>query len=71
MLEAKLAPLDTLRMTTAEMVQHYPTPQMVKAMVDGKAALSHRTPRRAIVEKLVARVERKEAATSRAADIRI
>ena len=35
-LEAKLAPLDTLRMTTAELARRYPTPQMVKAMVDGK-----------------------------------
>ena len=35
-LEAKLAPLDTLRMTTADLARHYPTPQMVKAMVDGK-----------------------------------
>src|ERR1700734_3319493 len=35
-LEAKLAPFDSLRMTTAELVHHYPTPQMVKAMIDGR-----------------------------------
>ena len=30
---AKLAPFDSLRMSSAELIQHYPTPQMVKAMV--------------------------------------
>ncbi len=35
-LEAKLAPLDTLRMTPAELARHYPPPQLIKAMADGK-----------------------------------
>src|SRR5258706_5349278 len=36
-LQAKLAPLDTLRMTPAELARHYPPPQLIKAMVEGKA----------------------------------
>ena len=31
-LEARLAPLDTLRMSTAEMLRKYPSQQMMKAM---------------------------------------
>jgi uncharacterized protein (DUF1800 family) len=61
-LEAKLAPLDTLRMSSAELAQRYPTPQMVKAMVDGKQPFPTDQETRYVVQKLVARVERKEAA---------
>ena len=61
-LQARLAPLDTLRMNTAELVQHYPTPQMVKAMVDGKQPFPTDPETRYMVQKLAARVERKEAA---------
>ena len=62
LLEAKLAPLDTLRMSTAELVHHYPTPQMVKAMVDGKQPFPQDSETRYMVQKLAARVQRKEAA---------
>lgn len=61
-LETKLAPLDTLRMPTAELTRRYPTPQMVKLMVDGREPFPKDIPTRYVVEKLVARVERKEAA---------
>ncbi len=61
-LEAKLAPLDTLRMSLADLTKHYPTPQMVKAMVDGKEPFPNDRETRYVVEKLVARVERREAA---------
>jgi uncharacterized protein (DUF1800 family) len=59
-LEARLAPLDTLRMTTAELARHYPTPQMVKAMVDGREPFPADPELRYMVEKLVARIQRKE-----------
>ncbi len=36
-LEAKLAPLDTLRMSPLEMARKYPAPQFIKAMVEGRA----------------------------------
>jgi uncharacterized protein (DUF1800 family) len=61
-LESKLAPLDTLRMPTAELARRYPTPQMVKAMVDGKEPFPTDQETRYMVQKLVARVQRKEAA---------
>ncbi|HYA16433.1 MAG TPA: DUF1800 family protein [Bryobacteraceae bacterium] len=61
-LEAKLAPLDTLQMTTAEMVRRYPTPQMVKLMLDGRLAFPDDQQTRYSVEKLVARYKRREAA---------
>ncbi len=55
---AKLAPFDSLRMSSAEMIQHYPTPQMVKAMVDGKQPFPADVETRHAVEKLVARLQR-------------
>lgn len=61
-LEAKLAPFDTLRMTTAELVRHYPPPQMVKAMIEGKQPFPSDPDTRYLLEKLIARVQRKEAA---------
>jgi len=61
-LEARLVPLDTLRMSAAELTRHYPTPQMVKAMVDGKQPFPQDQEARYVVEKLVARVQRREAA---------
>jgi uncharacterized protein (DUF1800 family) len=61
-LEAKLVPLDTLRMSTVQLAQRYPTPQMVKAMVDGKEPFPNDQETRYMVQKLVARVERREAA---------
>jgi uncharacterized protein (DUF1800 family) len=60
LLEAKLAPFDTLRMTTAQMVRHYPTPQMVKAMVDGKEQFPNDPDSHYLLEKLIARAQRKE-----------
>ncbi|MBI3694819.1 MAG: DUF1800 family protein [Acidobacteria bacterium] len=35
-LEAKLRPLDSLRMSTAEMAKHYPPPQVIRAMARGR-----------------------------------
>jgi uncharacterized protein (DUF1800 family) len=61
-LEAKLVPLDTLRMTTAELIRHYPTPQMVKAMVDGRLPFPSDPEMKFKVRKLVARIEEKEGA---------
>jgi uncharacterized protein (DUF1800 family) len=61
-LEAKLAPLDTLRMSTPELVRHYPTPQMVKAMTNGSQPFPADPEMRYMVRKLVARFQRKEAA---------
>ena len=68
-LEAKLAPLDTLRMSPSELVRHYPTPQMVKAMVDGKLPFPTDPETRYAVRKMAARVQRKEANNDPNADV--
>lgn len=61
-LEAKLVPFDTLGMNTAELVRHYPTPQMVRAMVDGRQQFPSDPDSRYLLEKLIARVKRQDAA---------
>ncbi len=61
-LVAKLAPFDSLRMSSADLIQHYPTPQMVKAMVDGKQPFPADIETRYAVEKLVARLQRRDPA---------
>ena len=61
-LEAKLAPLDTLTMPTVEMVRHYPTPQMIRLMLDGKLPFPDDPVSRRMIEKFVGRFQRKEAA---------
>ena len=61
---AKLEPLDTLQMGTAAMLQKYPSPQMIKQMIDGKLPLpSTDDPMtRAAVQTAIARYEKKQAA---------
>jgi uncharacterized protein (DUF1800 family) len=67
-LEAKLAPLDSLRMSAAELTRKYPAPQMVKAMIDGRLPFPADPETRLMIGKLVARFQRKEAADKSAAD---
>ncbi len=59
-LAEKLKTLDTLRMSAAELVQNYPTPQMVRQMVAGQLPFPSDPARRMMIEKLVARAERKQ-----------
>src|SRR5271155_1089129 len=54
-LEAQLQPLESLRMTPMETVQHYPPPQLIKAVADGKQPLPEDPTLRATVERLIAR----------------
>lgn len=61
-LQAKLAPLDTLRMSTREVVEHYPTPQIVKAIVDGRQPYPSDPEERILIQKLVVKYERKQKA---------
>jgi uncharacterized protein (DUF1800 family) len=56
----KLAQMDTLRMSSADLVRNYPTPQMVRDMVAGRAPFPEDPERRRMIQKLVARVERKQ-----------
>ena len=59
-LEAKLETLDSLRMSSEELVRSYPTPQMVKQMVDGRMPFPTDPERRRMIEKLALRAERKQ-----------
>lgn len=54
-LEAQLEPLESLRMTAKEAVQHYPPPQLIKAIADGRQQLPEDPILRASVQRLVAR----------------
>ncbi len=67
-LEAKLAPLDSLRMSTHEMIQHYPSQQMVKLMLDGRLPFPDDRMTRYTVQKMIARVQRKESADKAGTD---
>lgn len=53
LLDVKLKPLETLRMTQAEVVQHYPTPQMIAAVATGRAPMPEDPVTRATVQRLV------------------
>ena len=55
LLEAQLLPLESLRMTPLETVQHYPPPQLIKAIANGKQPLPDDPILRATVERLIAR----------------
>lgn len=63
MLLAKLVPLDTLQMSTAAMLQKYPSPQMLKQMIDGKLPLpsSDDPLARAAIQIAIDRYEKKKA----------
>jgi uncharacterized protein (DUF1800 family) len=54
-LEAKLAPLETLRMTQGQTEANYPTPQMIRQVAQGRQALPEDPVARAAVERQVRR----------------
>jgi uncharacterized protein (DUF1800 family) len=59
-LAEKLKTLDTLTMSGEQMVRNYPTPQIVKQMVAGQMPFPADPDRRMMIEKLVAKAERKQ-----------
>jgi len=59
-LETKLAPLDTLRMTPLELAWRYPPPQLIKDMVDGKVPFPKDPQARAMIEPAVRRIKNKQ-----------
>jgi len=63
-LATKLRPLDTLTMSTAKMLQNYPSPQLVKEMVAGKLPFPDDPDKRMMVDRLAARVQGKAAPRS-------
>jgi uncharacterized protein (DUF1800 family) len=54
-LQAKLAPLDSLRMNDAELTQNFPPPQTVAAIAAGRARLPSDPEKRAVLEQLAQR----------------
>src|ERR1700691_427722 len=54
-LEGQLQALESLRMTPLEAVQHYPTPQMIRAIAQGKQPMPDDVLLRASVERFVLR----------------
>jgi len=68
-LEAKLQPLESLRMTPMEAVQHYPPPQMIRAIAAGRQPLPEDPVLRASIQRLIARykIKKEEAASGQGA----
>jgi uncharacterized protein (DUF1800 family) len=61
-LTAKLEPLDSLFMTTRDLVANYPEPQMIRRMLDGRLAFPTDPDRRLVIQKVVERFERRQKA---------
>ena len=66
-LAEKLKYLDTLGMGSERLVEYYPTPQVVKQMVAGQIPFPADPERRMMIEKLVAKAERKQGGGAEAA----
>ncbi len=58
-LEAKLRVLDTLRMSTTELVENYPPPQLIRAMAMGRIPYPQDPERRKRFQRLAERYERR------------
>jgi uncharacterized protein (DUF1800 family) len=67
-LEARLKPLDTLRMDAKDMVKQYPPPQTIKAIVEGRQPMPTNPEQRYMVQKLVAKYQQKQKADSEGKD---
>jgi uncharacterized protein (DUF1800 family) len=60
-LEAHLQQLESLNMTPLEAVQHYPTPQMIRAIANGREKMPDDLLLRASIERLIVRYRVKQA----------
>ena len=59
-LEARLAPFRTLKMSTTEMVENFPPPQVVRALENGRMSLPSDPGKRAIYESRMAAYEQRQ-----------
>lgn len=66
-LEAKLAPLESLRMTQEEVVRHYPPPQLIAAVATGRQPLPDDPVTRLAVERLVQKYRARKGAAGNTA----
>jgi uncharacterized protein (DUF1800 family) len=66
-LQARLAPYGTLKMSTRELVEHFPPPQVIKAVADGRMSMPSDPKLRAVYQSQIEgyrfRQEKKQAAT--------
>jgi uncharacterized protein (DUF1800 family) len=60
LLEARLAPFRTLQMDTREIVENFPTPQVIKAVMDGKRLMPSDPVKRAVYQAQIERIEEKK-----------
>ena len=67
-LEAKLAPFRTLKMSTSEMVENFPPPQVVRALENGRMSLPSDPGKRAIYESRMAAYEQRQKNKEQAID---
>jgi len=59
LLETKLRPLDSLHMSTAQLIRNYPSPQIVRAMVAGELPFPDDPDKRMMIHRLVERFQGK------------
>lgn len=74
-LQARLAPLRTLKMSTREMVENFPPPQVLKAIENGRMAMPRDPAKRAVYESRMAAMQerqekKQEAASAENADMK-
>jgi uncharacterized protein (DUF1800 family) len=65
-LEAKIKPLDSLSMTSEELIRNYPSPQVIRLIVRGQMPYPEDPDRRMMIRKLAARFEQAQGQTGRA-----
>jgi uncharacterized protein (DUF1800 family) len=58
--EARLAPLRTLKMSTREMVENFPPPQVLKAVENGRMSMPRDPAKRAIYESRIAEMQQRQ-----------
>jgi uncharacterized protein (DUF1800 family) len=58
--EARLAPFRTLRMDTREIVENFPPPQVIKAVMEGKRSMPSDSVKRAVYQAQIERLEEKK-----------
>src|SRR6185312_12212990 len=58
--EARLAPLRTLKMSTREMVENFPPPQVLKAVENGRLSMPHDPAKKAVYESSMAAYQQRQ-----------
>src|ERR1700716_2937444 len=58
--ESRLAPFRTLKMSTKEMVENFPPPQVLKAIENGRMSMPHDPSKKAVYESRIAAYQQRE-----------